>query len=189
LEIKMLDRAPFTCPVRIVYHDRLSGQSTRCGLAFLNLSEEHRRLLLLNLYTDPATWRDAHTHRLRSSVLMAGRLLVGLFKPFTPLRRRRRQIPRQRRLQITPVQIGGKWARVIIRDQSARGLGLLIFSKKIPFTTPWLIQDTNGQITSYRPIYHTKLWGLLPRVGLQAIPSTSASEKLPAFGMMHQELS
>jgi cellulose synthase (UDP-forming) len=189
LEIKMLDRAPFTCPVRIVYHDRLSGQSTRCGLAFLNLSEEHRRLLLLNLYTDPATWRDAHTHRLRSSVLMAGRLLVGLFKPFTSLRRRRRQIPRQRRLQITPVQIGGKWARVIIRDQSARGLGLLIFSKKIPFTTPWLIQDTNGQITSYRPIYHTKLWGLLPRVGLQAIPSTSASEKLPAFGMMHQELS
>jgi hypothetical protein len=173
LEIKIFDKTPVTCQVRMVYHDRLSGHGTRCGLAFLNLSEEHRRLLLLNIYTDPATWRDAHTHRLRSSVLMAGYLFVGLLKHFTPLRRRRRQIPRQGRLRITQVQIGEKRPRVIVRDQSASGLGLLIFAKKIPLTTPWLIQDTNGQITSYRPIYQTKLWGLLPRVGLQAMPSTS----------------
>ena len=178
MKIRLLDRTPFTCQVRMIYHDRLSGHGIRCGLAFLNLSEEHRRLLLLNLYTDPATWRDAHTHRVRSSVLMAGHLLVGLLKHFTALRLRRRQIPRQGRLRITQVQIGEKRPRVIVRDQSASGLGLLIFAKNISFTTPWLIQDTNGQITSYRPIYHTKLWGLMPRVGLQTIPSTSASQKL-----------
>ena len=187
MKIRLLDRTPFTCQVRMVYHDRLSGHDTRCGLAFLNLSEEHRRLLLLNLYTDPATWRDAHTHRLRSSVLMAGHLLVGLLKHFTALRLRRRQIPRQGKLRITQVQIGEKLSRVIVRDQSAGGLGLLIFAKNIPFTTPWLIQDTNGQITSYRPIYRSRLWGLVPRVGLQTIPPTSASQKLPAFGLMHQE--
>jgi len=189
LEIRILDRIPFTCQVRMVYHDRLSRHGTRCGLAFLNLSEEHRHFLVLNLYTDPATWSDAHTRRLRSSVLMAGHLLVGLLKHFTPLQRRRRQIPRQGRLRIAQVQIGEKRPHAIVRDESARGLGLLIFAKKIPLTTPWLIQDTEGQITSYRPIYCTRLWGVMPRVGLQAIPSTSASQTVSAFGMMRQELS
>ncbi len=182
MDIRLLDRTPFTCRVRMVYHDRLSRHGTSCGLAFLNLSEEHRRLLLLNLYSDPATWREAHTNRLRSSVLMAGHLLVGLLKHFTALRLRRRQIPRQGRLRITQVQIEEKRPRVIVRNQSASGLGLLIFAKNIPSTTPWLIEDTNGQITSYRPIHHTKLWGLVSRVGLQAIPPTPASQKLPAFG-------
>ena len=129
MEIRLLDRMPVTCRVRVVYHDRRSGHGTRCGLAFLNLSEENRRLLLLNLYTDPATWRDAHTNRLRSSLLMAGHLLFGLLKHFTPLRLRRRQIPRQWRLQITQVQIGERRHRAVVRDQSASGLGLLIFAK------------------------------------------------------------
>ena len=187
MEIRMLDRMPVTCRVRVVYHDRRSGHGTRCGLAFLNLSEENRRLLLLNLYTDPATWRDAHTNRLRSSFLMAGHLLFGLLKHFTPLRIRRRQIPRQWRLQITQVQIGERRHRAVVRDQSASGLGLLIFAKEIPLTTPWLIQGTSGQMASYRPIYCTRLWGLMPRVGLQAIPSTSDSLKLLTFGLIHQD--
>jgi hypothetical protein len=187
MEIRLLDRIPFTCQIRMVYHDRLSGHGTRCGLTFLNLSEENRHLLLLNLYTDPATWRDAHTNRLRSSVLMAGHLLVGLLKHFTPPRLRRRQTPRQWRLHFTQVQIGERRRRVIVRNQSASGLGLLMFNRGIPLTTPWLIQGTSGQMTSYRPVYRTRLWGLMPQVGLQALPSTSDSQKLFAFGLMHQE--
>lgn len=187
MEIRLLDKIPFTCQVRLVYHDRLSGQGTRCGLVFLNLSEEYRRLLLLNLYADPATWRDAHTNRLRSSVLMASHLLIGLLKHFTPLRLRRRQIPRQWRLQITQVQIGERRHRVVLRDQSASGLGLLIFAKEIPLTTTWLVQDISGQKTPYRPIYRTRLCGMVPRVGLQALPSTSASQRPLAFGLMRQE--
>ncbi|TKS63662.1 MAG: hypothetical protein EWM73_01240 [Nitrospira sp.] len=187
MEIRLLDKIPFTCQVRLVYHDRLSGQGTRCGLVFLNLSEENRRLLLLNLYTDPATWREAHANRLRSSVLMASHLLIGLLKHFTPLRLRRRQIPRQWRLQITQVQIGERRHRVVLRDQSASGLGLLIFAKEIPLTTTWLVQDISGQKTPYRPIYRTRLCGMVPRVGLQALPSTSASQRPLAFGLMRQE--
>ena len=159
----------------MVYHDRVSGHGTKCGLAFLNLSEENRRLLLLNIYTDPATWRDAHTNRLRSSVLMAGHLLVGLLKHFNALRLKRRQVPRQWRLQITQVQIGERRHRVVVRDQSATGLGLLMFNGETPLTTPWLLQGTSGQMTSYRPVYRTRLWGLVPRVGLQTILSTSDS--------------
>jgi cellulose synthase (UDP-forming) len=187
MEIRLLDRIPFTCQVRVVYHDRLSGHATKCGLAFLNLSEENRRLLLLNLYTDPATWREAHANRLRSSVLMAGHLLVGLLKHFTPLRLRRRQIPRQWRLQITQVQIGERRRRVVVRNQSASGLGLLIFNREIPLTTPWLAQNTNGQMTAYRPVYRTKLWGLVSRVGLQIAPSTSDSQEMLADSSTHQE--
>ena len=107
-----------------------------------------------------------------AACLMAGHLLVGLLKHFTPLRLRRRQIPRQWRLQITQVQIGERRHRAVVRDQSASGLGLLISANEIPFTTPWLVQGTSGQLTPYRPIYRTRLWGLVPRVGLQAISPT-----------------
>jgi len=187
MEIRLLDRIPFTCRARVVYHDRLSRRGTRCGLAFLNLIEEDHRLLLLNLYTDPATWRDAHTHRIRSSLLMAGHLLVGLLKHFTPPRLRRRQTPRQWRLHFTQVQIGERWRRVIVRNQSASGLGLLMFNRGIPLTTPWLAKNTNGKVTAYRPVYRTRLWGLMPRVGLQAVPSTSDSQELLADSSTHQE--
>jgi len=187
MEIRLLDRIPFTCQVRMVYHDRLSGHGTRCGLALLNLSEEHRRLLLLNLYADPATWRDAHTNRLRSSLLMAGHLFVGLLNHFTPPRLSRRQTPRQWRLHFTQVQIGESRRRAIVRNQSASGLGLLMFNWRIPLTTPWLIQGTSGQMASYRPIYRTRLWGLVPRVGLQAVPSTSDSQELLTDSSTHQE--
>jgi hypothetical protein len=118
---------------------------------------------------------------------MAGHLLFGLLKHFTPLRIRRRQIPRQWRLQITQVQIEKRRHRAVVRDQSASGLGLLIFAKEIPLTTPWLIQGTSGQMASYRPIYCTRLWGLVPRVGLQAIPSASDSLKLLTFGFLNQD--
>jgi cellulose synthase (UDP-forming) len=178
MEIRLLDRIPFSCQVRMVYHDRLSGRGARCGLAFLNLSEEHRRLLLLNLYTDPATWKDAHAQRLRSSFLMAGHLLVGLVKHFIPLRLRRRQIPRQGRFQIVQVQVGKRRHRMLLRDQSACGLGLLMFNREIPLTTAWLVQNRSGQIARYRPIYHTRPWGLLPRVGLQIVSPTSDSQEL-----------
>jgi hypothetical protein len=175
----------------MVYHDRLSRQGTRCGLAFLNLSEENRRLLLLNLYTDPTTWRDVHASRLRSSLLMAGHLLVGLLKHFTPLRLRRRQTPRQWRLQVIQVQVGERRHRLVVRDQSANGLGLLMFNPAIPLTTPWLVRGADGRMMAYRPVYRARLCGVVPRVGLQIVPSTPASGivlgQLDTPGTMMQE--
>jgi PilZ domain-containing protein len=187
MEIRLLGRIPFTCQARVVYHDRLSGHGTRCGLAFLNLSEENRRFLLLNLYADPATWKDAHTQRLRSSLLMAGHLLVGLLKHFAPRRLRRRQTPRQWRLHFTQIQIGERRHRVIVRNQSASGLGLLMLKRENHLTAPWLVKNTNGQMTAYRPVYRTRLWSLMPRVGLQALPSTSGSQELRVHSSTHEE--
>jgi hypothetical protein len=187
MEIRLLDRIPFTCQVRVVYHDRLSRHGARCGLVFLNLSDEHRRLLLLNLYTDPATWKDAHAHRLRSSLLMAGHLLAGLLKHFIPLRLIRRQIPRQWKLKMTQVQIGERRHRAVMTDQSALGLGLLLFQREIPFTTEWQVQNRSGQIATYRPIYRTRLWGLVPRVGLQAASSPSDAQELSTSSSIHRK--
>jgi len=179
MEIRLFARIPFTCRVQVVYHDRLSGRDTRCGLTFINLIEEDRRLLLLNLYTDPATWRDAHTHRIRNSLLMAGHLLVGLLKHFIPPRLRRRQTPRHRRFRFTQIQIGERRRRAIVRNESANGLGLLIFGSETSLTPHWLVSGANGQMTAYRPVYRTRLWGLAPRVGLQIATSTSDSQKFP----------
>ena len=175
MTITLLDRIPFTCQVRLVYHDRLTGREIRCGLAFLTLSEADRRRLLLNLYADPATWRDAHTHRLRSSVLMACHLLIGLFRHCMPQRASRRQIPRRWRFQIIRIQIGERQHRAVLRDQSAQGLGVVTFANDGPAATPWLIQNADGRMTAYRPVYRTRLWGLAPRIGLQAVPPTSSS--------------
>ena len=170
MDMSLHGRIPFTCQVRLVYHDRLSGPGSKCGLAFLNLSDEHRRILLLNLYSDPTTWEHAQRNRLRSSLLMAGHLLIGLLKHFRPLRLRRRQTPRQWHVGVTEVQIGEKRHRAIVRDRSASGLGLLIFANETPLTTPWLVRGAGGQLTAYRPIYRARRWRLIPRVGLQAIP-------------------
>ncbi|MDP1768688.1 MAG: glycosyl hydrolase family 8 [Nitrospirota bacterium] len=173
MDMSLHGRIPFTCQVRLVYHDRLSGPGTKCGLTFHNLSEEHRRRLLLNLYSDPATWEHAQRDRLRSSLLMAGHLLIGLLKHFRPLRLRRRQRPRQWRLRMVQVQIGESEYRMIVRDESASGLGLLMYNRKIPLTTPWLVRNSSGQRTAYRPIYRSRIWGLISQVGLSAAPTTS----------------
>ncbi|MDH4186473.1 MAG: glycosyl hydrolase family 8, partial [Nitrospira sp.] len=169
MDITWLVKIPFTCQAKLVYHDRLSRQSAGCGLAFLNLSAEHRRFLLLNLYSDPLTWEQAHNNRLRSSLIMAGHLFAGLVKHFAPLRLKRRQIPRRGTFRIVQVQIGDTQHRAIMRDQSAKGLGLLMTGNKIPLTAPWLVQQSNGHTTACRPVYHTRLWGVITQVGLQFI--------------------
>jgi hypothetical protein len=42
-------------------------------------------------------------------------------------------------------------------------------------------------MTAYRPVYRARLWGLVPRVGLQIAPSTSDSQELLADSSTHQE--
>ena len=51
-----------------------------------------------------------------------------------------------------------------------------MFNRKIPLATPWLVQGASGTIMAYRPIYRAKLWGLVPRVGLQIVSPTSDSQ-------------
>jgi hypothetical protein len=176
MTIRLLDKIPLSAQVRVVYHDRLPGRGLRCGLVFQDLSEQDRQTLLLNLYADPATWKDAHANRLRSSFLMACHLLYGLIRHVTPHRTSRRQIPRQQRFQIIRIQAGDRQYRAILRDQSAEGLGIIIFTFSPSISSTWLMLDHFGQMAAYRPLYGVRRWGVAQRLGLRAIPQPPQPE-------------
>ncbi|HKW86984.1 MAG TPA: hypothetical protein VJM82_07930, partial [Nitrospiraceae bacterium] len=91
VDITVHDRYPVTCQCKVVYHEPLSARLSHCGLAFVNLSEENRRKLILNLFTDPDTWNKSHADRVRSNLLMALHLFRGLVHCLLPTKRRTRR--------------------------------------------------------------------------------------------------
>ncbi len=142
---------PFTCQARVVYHEPLAGRA-RCGLAFADLNEEHRRALVLTIFADPATWSAAHRTSVRSRLLMAGHLLTGLWRSLAPLRTRRRKNPRLGLYRLVTVQIQDHRRTVLLRNRSACGIGLLVFGPPLPSNEDWMIQDTTGS-ARYRSCY------------------------------------
>ncbi|MBH0192339.1 MAG: glycosyltransferase [Nitrospira sp.] len=142
---------PFTCQARVVYHEPLAGRA-RCGLAFADLNEEHRRTMVLTIFADPATWSAAHRTNVRSRLLMAGHLLTGLWRSLTPLRTRRRRNPRRGLYRLGTVQIQDHRRTVLLRNRSTCGIGLLMFGPPLPSNEDWIIQDTTGS-ARYKSCY------------------------------------
>lgn len=142
---------PFTCQARVVYHEPVAGRA-RCGLAFVELNEEHRRAMVLTIFADPATWSAAHQASVRGRLLMAGHLLAGLWRSLAPLRTRRRKTPRTRLYRLATLKIHDHTRTVLLRNRSACGIGLLAFGPPLPSNEEWTIQDTAGS-ARYRPCY------------------------------------
>lgn len=86
--ITVHDRYPVTCQCKVVYHKRLSARLSQCGLAYVNLSQDNRRALILNLFANPETWNESHADRVRSNLLMALHLFRGLVHCIRPPKRR-----------------------------------------------------------------------------------------------------
>lgn len=149
--------APFTCQARVIYHERLSGSRTRCGLAFIDPDQEFRRRMLLSTFADPMTWADAHGSRTRSSLMMAGHLLAGLAKSLLPLRPRRRRTPRRPVVQVASVENGKERRTVLLRDRSTRGVGLLVFGGPLPEQAEWRLMEQTGRPTRYKMCYRARL--------------------------------
>ncbi|MBH0186061.1 MAG: glycosyltransferase [Nitrospira sp.] len=145
---------PFTCQARVVYHESLAGRA-RCGLVFVGLNEEDRRVMILAIFADPATWSSAHRTSIRSRLLMAGHLLIGLWRSLTPLRIRRRRTPRTTLYRLATIQTQGHTRTVLLRNRSAGGIGFLLFGSPLPSNEEWRIQDTTGS-AGYRSC-HSKL--------------------------------
>lgn len=145
---------PFTCQARVVYHEPLAGRA-RCGLAFVDLNEEHRRTMVLTIFADPATWSAAHRPAIRSRLLMAGHLLTGLWRSLTPLRTRRRKNPRIGLYHLVIIRIQNHRRTVLLRNRSACGIGFLLFGSPLPSNEDWTIQDATGS-ACYR-LCHRKL--------------------------------
>ncbi len=168
-DITLQDRFPFTCRARVVYHERL-GRRARCGLAFLDLSEDQRRMLVLNLFADPATWQGAHARRVRSHAGMAARLLAGLGRTLKPLRRRRRLVPRSSRFGFARASVGTEDPLVLVCNRSPQGLGVLCVAREMPGDAPWTITIGGGPTRRFHPIHCRRLIGPVWRVGLVQEP-------------------
>ena len=154
---------PFTCQAHVVYHEPLAGRA-RCGLAFVDLNEEHRRALVLTIFTDPATWSAAHRASVRSRLLMAGHLLTGLWRSLTPLRTRRRRSPRLTLRCLATIQAGNSTRSVLLRNRSARGIGLLAFGQPLDLNATWTLENTAGSIC-YTLCYGKRVAPLIWRYG------------------------
>lgn len=165
--VTFLSTPPFTCQARVVYHERLAGNRARCGLRFTKPTEDLRRHMVSIVFTDPATWATAHDARSRSSVMMAGHLLVGLVKSLIPLRTRRRKIPRQSLCRLATVQIGNHRRRVILRDESQRGIGILVFGQPLPENPQWTLHRKSDNAATYIVRCRTRLAPWMWRYGAQ----------------------
>lgn len=171
-DLTLQGRTPMTCRVRVVYHEVLSGTRMRCGMMFLDVPEAQRRWLVVNVFGDPLTWERVHDTRVRSPLLMAGHLFAGLWRSLkTPMTRRRR-IPRRRCLVPVRIQIGkdSRWG--LLRDRSARGIGLLLFGPPSQSEAAWLVGKREGR---FEPLYIRQRWWWVWRAGLRPAASSDAA--------------
>jgi cellulose synthase (UDP-forming) len=167
VELTLHDRRPITCRCRVVYHERI-GRQYRCGLTMLDVNRETRRALILNLFADANTWRDAHEDRVRSNMLMAWLFFCGIARGFRPARRTRRRIARRRTWRLVHVQVGSHRRLVLVRDWSARGAGVICLNGQTPQEGLWHFLDPVYDDAPLRPVYERRVLLLFRRVGLQA---------------------
>jgi hypothetical protein len=129
--------------------------------------------LILNLFADPATWREAHVHRTRSNLVMAFHFLRGIARCLRPMRTTIRRCIRHRRLRVLQVQIDSHQQQVIVRDWSPRGLGLLWIGRTVPPTLQWTVLAPQYGCARFRLIYRRRLIPFVWHVGLEAEPALS----------------
>lgn len=164
---------PFTCRARVVYHERLSRTGARCGLQWIGMDKElHRRMVLL-IFANPATWAGSHAARVTNSIMMAGHLVAGLVKSLLPGRPRLRRTPRRSLIGFTSIVAGGTQRRAVVRDYSARGIGLLILGRSLPLDNPWTVRDPDGIVRSYNVRYGTRVAPFLWRYGACRCPASA----------------
>ncbi|HLZ34280.1 MAG TPA: glycosyl hydrolase family 8 [Nitrospira sp.] len=177
-EVILHGRTPMSCRARVVYHELLPGRGVRCGAVFLPLRETERQWLVVNLFADPSTWLHAHHPRVRSPMLMACHLFAGLWRSTRPTIPRRRRTPRRRSLKPVRVQIGPESRWAIIRDQSSRGMGLLLLGRPVVPASTWCLSRTGSR---FEPLYHRQRLPWVSRVGLrqQVSPVDAHVQTLP----------
>jgi cellulose synthase (UDP-forming) len=135
-------------PARLVYQERF-GRRCRVGLRFVDPPAEARRALLLGVFADTRTWEGAHAREVRRPLAAAGVFLTALLFFWRPLRLRRRHHPRRRRLALPRLLCAGVSRRVLLRDVSPRGLGLLCLGARPQSEGPWRLSG----------LYDSPCWG------------------------------
>lgn len=175
LSITLLTEPPFTCRAQVVYHERLSRTRARCGLRWIGLNQDGYRRMVRTIFSDPATWTDAHRMRVRNPLLMAAHLVAGFLKNLRPSRRLRRRTPRQRTIRRAMIIVGALRCRAIVRDVSTDGLGLLVVGRPLPDNQSWTIMRAGGTTAPYSVCYRTRLAPFVWRYGARRFLSAVAT--------------
>jgi cellulose synthase (UDP-forming) len=165
--ITLGDRDPITCRYRVVYHERVSRRASRCGVAFLDMDHDDRRRLIVDLFADPATWNQAHTTRVRGNLLMAFHLVRGIVRCLRPLQRRRRTTPRHKTWSRLSLRVGSDQRRVLLRDWSSRGIGILWIGKEWPVPVASKLSADRFHDSAFQEVYRKRLLPRVWRVGLR----------------------
>jgi cellulose synthase/poly-beta-1,6-N-acetylglucosamine synthase-like glycosyltransferase/endo-1,4-beta-D-glucanase Y len=186
-DLTLHGQTPMSCRARVVYHEALPGRGIRCGAAFLAIHEEQRRWLVLNLFADPSTWHHGHRDRVRNPLLMAGHLFVGLWRATRPSTNRRRQTPRRLAMRLVRIQSGRQARWAILRDQSSRGLGLIMFGDPVSIDSTWSVAQKGLSDRWGKPLYHRKRLFRVWRVGmrLSAMPVQEGAAEVEAEILSH----
>ena len=128
---------------RLVYQERVRG-GTRLGLCFVDPSADARRALLLAVFAEARTWEGAHAREARSPLATGASFAAALLTCWRPLRPRRRRDPRRRRLSALRLRSAGATRRVLLRDASPRGLGLICLGACPRGRGPWQLSGLYG---------------------------------------------
>ena len=155
---------------RTVYSDK-KGPHHRAGFAFVELSKSYERRLFLSIFGSAETWKGMHERHTRSNVVMAYQFFVGLVRSLTPTKKIQRREPRisvNRFCHLKAkdnVRIKG-----FLRNLSAHGAGLILFTKAIPKHNP--LQIENAYNHDMRIIHTKKVLPYVWVTGLRTIDKT-----------------
>lgn len=181
-EITLHNRNPITCQYRVVYHDRVSRQGSRCGVAFLDVPHDDRCKLIVDLFVDPGTWSQAHAARVRGNFAMAFHLFRGIARCLRPLQRRTRTIPRSKTLRPISVRVGSDQRRVFMRDWSSRGIGILYIGKEWPSAMETGLSADRFTDSTFQQVYRKKLLPHVWRIGLRVAAPVAQTTPAPVQG-------
>ncbi|HET8761515.1 MAG TPA: glycosyl hydrolase family 8 [Nitrospiria bacterium] len=178
-EVTLGEGTPIRCRYRVVYHDCVSRQASRCGIAFLDLPHDDRCKLIVDLFADAGTWNQAHATRVRGNLPMAFHLFRGIVRCLRPLQRRTRTSPRSKTLRRIAMRVGSEQRRALLRDWSSRGIGILHIGKEWPSTMGGELSADRFHDATFQEVYCKRLLPRVWRIGLR-IATRPVVQTIPA---------
>ena len=152
LSVSLELESKLTLRARLVHQERFRGR-TRVALAFVDLPPEARRALLLEAFAQARTWEGAHAREVHSPLGAGAAFVTAVLSCWRALRLRRRRHPRRRRLGLLRLLSAGAARRVLLRDVSPRGLGLVCLGARPHCAGPWQLSGLYGPSCWGRVVY------------------------------------
>lgn len=170
VRITLLGRTEQEFEAEVVHNEKRLVGASRCGLRFVNLTDEGKEFVVLNVFGAPETWSEAHDKRPRTNAVMIAHFLNGLYRCFHAPKARRRRSQRRRSFRPLRVELpGGGEARVILRDTSAGGAGVIRFGSKPLQGERVVFRKLRGADRTAHPVHSRKVLPGVWRMGFEIL--------------------